>query len=549
MVLLIGQASFVFAGNADDTDEKIAAIRKNATELLRETSAMTASINSPSNRINFTVSVADLLWNLDKAEANAMFNAAIEEVRKGILQIDAEMNFAIGNGIPTSINSNTRGRNSDKINQVLTWRSTIVNSLSNRDPEWALRFVNEANQITTNLKFKKRIERSDKTLTSTLARKVAEQDKTKALEFGRESLSKGFSNDVVNMMQKIYAKDTEKSVKFGEEIIKKLDTTNLDRNSLWTLVRLFQFGLATSANTDKPPLFSNSSMQKLAEKLAVETVKPSNRYRSFPPQVMSGLEKYAPQNATQVKSVFEQRNSNRRTRRPEQVNGISSARTSWENSINSQSELRKSIQKINAQDTSIEEKTTLLNELQNKIMSNSNERWRFTNLVSLAATAKNIGETKKAMEILGDAEGLINRDPKVKSEFSDNRNLANAYAGIDPEKSFQILELIAYRLNGVIDGYIKFMEYSGNQRMVENGELVINSNSRQFTNYLSLTSDASRSLAEKDFNRLKDLSDKFERPEVRIAIRLMIARGLLNSNQNNFQRMQTIVRPMSRSVQ
>ncbi|MGI8544972.1 MAG: hypothetical protein ACR2MD_16045 [Aridibacter sp.] len=166
-------------------------------------------------------------------------------------------------------------------------------------------------------------------------------------------------------------------------------------------------------------------------------------------------------------------------------------------------------------------------------MSNSNERWRFTNLVSLASTAKNIGEIKKAMEILGDAEDLINRDPKVKSEFSDNRNIANAYAGIDSEKSFQILELVAYRLNGVIDGYIKYMEYSDNQRMVENGELVINSNSRQFTNYLSLTPGASRSLAEKDFNRLKDLSDKFERPEVRIAIRLMIARALLNSNQKN----------------
>jgi hypothetical protein len=121
----------------------------------------------------------------------------------------------------------------------------------------------------------------------------------------------------------------------------------------------------------------------------------------------------------------------------------------------------------------------------------------------------------------------------MKNDFSDNRMLADAYAGIDTEKTFQILENMAYRLNGVIDGYLKFMEYSDNKRVVENGELVMNNSSRQFTNYFNLSSTALQSLAGADFNRVRDLSDKFERPEIRVATRLIIARSLLKTGPQN----------------
>lgn len=525
--LLIGQTFVLFAQEVDNAEDKTAAVRKNAAGLLRETAILTASLNSPSNRIGFTAAIADLLWELDKTEAKSMYKTAVDDVGKMVLQVDAEMNFAE--------DSTVRRNSYSKVNQVLSWRSIVINSLANRDSEWALRFLNETNQFVTNPQFRKSIERSDKNLTSALARKIAEQDVTKALEFGRETLSKGFSNDVVNIMQKIYAKDTEKGIEFGGEVVKKLDSTKLNRNSLWLVVRLFEYGFAVSANNGKQPLFTDDSMKKLAETIAAEVIKPTNNYRGFSPNAMKGLEKYAPQNVLQVKTVFEQRKTtgrnNRSSLRTESAGKTNLTEKSRQNIVNSQNELRNNIQRINIEEITIEEKRKILNDVQYEIMSNSNESWRFTNLISLAAAAKNIGETKKALEILDEAERLINRDPKIKIEYSDNRNLADAYAEIEAEKSFQILENMIYRLNGVIDGYIKFMEYSANQRSVENGELVINNNSGQFTNYISLSPSALQTLAEKDFNRLRDVSDKFERPEVRIATRLIFARALLNPNQ------------------
>ncbi len=538
MFLLIGQASFLFAGN-DDSEEKADEIRKKATELLRETSSLAVMLNSPSNRINFTVSTADALWGLDKNEATSMFNLAIEDVRKMISQIDAELNFASTS--PTSNFPNRRGRNSrySKINQVLSWRTSIVNSLSNRDAEWAMQFVNETSQMATNANFKRRIDQSNRGLKSRLARKIAEQDVSKAIEYGKERLSKGISNDVLNILQKIYYKDPEKGREFGEEVVSKITSTKLNRNMTWMLVRLFQSGINSNSYAEKnnaAPLFTDSSMRTIGEKLAEQVVSPTSRYRSLSNRVIQGLEKYAPQSATQVKTVIEQRRNNINNRRNRNRNRPpipNSNRSNQINAANLQKEISQTMAKIRSKDTPKEEKVSMINDLQNKILTQTNERMMFNNLIWLSSTAKSIDENEKASEILSEAERFVNQDPKKKNDFSENRSLANAYASIDPDKTFQILENMAYRLNGVIDGYIKYMEYSNNQRVVENGELVMNNYSRQFTNYFNLSSNSLKNLAANDFNRIKDLSDKFERPEVRIATRLIIAKSLLRSNQGN----------------
>ncbi len=531
-LVLVGQTGFVFARNGDDAEEKAAEIRKNTLELLRETAALTAMLNSPGNRINFTVSIADSLWNLDKTEAASMFNIAIEDVRKMISQTDAEMNFAAVDNTSTN-----RRRTSTKISQALSWRSIVVNSLANRDAEWALRFLSETEQSVTNPDFKKQIDRSSKSLKTNIARKIAEQDVTKALELGREKLSQGITGDAVNLLQKIYTKDTEKGIEFGKDILKKTESVESKRDSSWIYMRLFQYGLSAMTNTDKPPVFDNSAMKKLAEKLAKEVTKPTSRYRGFSPEVMAGLEKYSPQSVAQVKTAFEQRTSRRSNNRSRQSTRISNEMRAEINTrkdaVKMQNEINNSFKNLTSENISSDEKLKILSDLQNKIMLEGVDNLRFINLVRLSDTANSIGETKRTEQILSEAERLVNQDPKTKTEFADSRSLASSYARVDADKSFQILENIAYRLNGVIDGYIKFMEYSNDQRTVENGELVMGNHSKQFTNYFSLPSKSLYALAEKDFNRVRDLADKFERPEVRIAVRLMIVRGLLNSNQSS----------------
>jgi hypothetical protein len=126
--------------------------------------------------------------------------------------------------------------------------------------------------------------------------------------------------------------------------------------------------------------------------------------------------------------------------------------------------------------------------------------------------------------------------------------LANAYAAVNAEKSFAILENMIYRLNDVIEGFVKVNEFSGNSRMVENGEMIMSRASQQFTGFLFISGSNLQHLAEADLARLKNLGDKFARPEFRVEIRLLIAQTLLNPaavQQNQNRRLRNFNRVIS----
>ena len=220
------------------------------------------------------------------------------------------------------------------------------------------------------------------------------------------------------------------------------------------------------------------------------------------------IEKYAPNQAAQIKQKQQQqaaqRNSgntagNRSSRSTSSFNSamqqISKAKNEYQQSI------KKSIEGLQAEAITPEQKREIIEQTRGKILAVNDNDFRFSNLVWLAMISKSSGEIEYAQMLLDQAEGFINRQPQDKNDFSKKRNLANAYAGVQPERSFEILEDMIYRLNDVIESYIKFSEYSSNRSVVDNGELLVNRYSRQFTNYFIFSPNAYKELAEADFER------------------------------------------------
>lgn len=539
LVLLLVPMNFAYVQDDDDAEKKAEKLKADAGELLRETSGMIQTLSSPTNRINFTIKSADILWKVDETEARSMFNASIDDVKRLMSQIDIEANQRSQNTTNRwGRRSSSRSRNSSRSN-VYSLRSSLISALSNHDPEWAMRLVQETSQIITNKSLVKRIERDNKRLEKNIVRKIAAKDVTKALELAKEKLSKGVTSEVISLLSQIYSKDADKGADFANDILQKLKSSTLKRNQTWLIVRLFQYGLS-KVEGSKTPLFDKSSMTDLADLLATQVTNSSSRYRRLSSSVMKGLEEYSPNSAAQVKRTFEQRNAARNNRRNGSGVGASSRgsrntsqRSYWEQRSKFQNELNTDLNRLGEEGLSSEDKQKIINEAKDKILSIEENSFRFTNLLGLALRANVVGEKELASNILGEAETLINQDPKEKRDFSRNRSLANAYASVDADKSFVILENMVYRLNDVINGYIKYMEFSGNGRVIENNELLMNSRNRQFTNYLRISSIAMKSLAESDYNRLKDLTDKFERPEIRIELRLLLAKGLLSASKKN----------------
>lgn len=525
-VFFLSSISIAFV--LDGSDEKDAELKANARELLRETSSMALALNSPTNRINFTVKSADILWDMDEQEARGMFSASLEDIKRLMTQIDIDENRRKQTPSRNRFGRSNRGSR-NATGKVTSLRSSLINALANHDPEWAMRLLDETSQIFTNPTLIKRIERSDKRLEAQIIRKIAAKDVTKALELAREKLSKGISSEVVSLLSQIYGKDKEKGAEFAEDVLSKLKSTTLKRNQTWIVVQLFQYGLSRM-DSEENPLFDRSAMSDLGDLIANQITDSTSRYRSLPSSVMKGLEQHSPSNASRIKRTFEQRNVSRNGR----SRGVD--RNYDEKSVQKraefQSQLGEGLNRLGEEGLSSDDKKKILNDAKDKILSVEDESYRFNNLISLGMQAANVGEKETAISILDNAESLISIDPKERRDFSRNRSLANAYAVVDVNKSFNILETMVYRLNEVINGYIKFMEYSGNGRVVENSELLMNRRSRQFTNYLNFSPNSLRSLADEDYVRLKELTDKFERPEVRIEARLLIAKGLISLSSN-----------------
>lgn len=555
LVCFFSQISLAQTEIEQETDEKQAEFKEAAAEILGETSAMIPSLASPENRLSYTIRIAGMVWELDETQARAMFSYAVEELKREITQIDAMLNRMTNQPETEWTNAESFSDVRNKSNRIFQTRSTLVNSIANHDAEWASRVLGETAALVTNPEFAKRFEQSDASLRTMIAGKVARQDVNKALELGRERLSKGVSYDVTTLLQQIYNKDEAKGIAFGKEVVDKVKSAKGSVSS-WVLIGLLRQGssnlqaVAKDASGNRKPLFDELTMRDLAGILADSIINSSSRRTSN--QAMNLIEQYAPQKAALVKQAVEaranQNNSRRNTTNNSSRNNRSQS-SSWqkinEARSNAQKEITESLKGLQDENASDEEKIKLINETRAKILAVNNNSFRVSNLISLSRQAQKAGQDELAGVLLSDAERLVNLQPKERRDFTENRNLATAYASVNADKSFAILENMIYRLNDVIEGFIKVNEFSGNSRMVENGEMIMSGSSRQFTNYVSINGNNLQELAEADLKRLKNLGDKFARPEFRIEIRLRIAQNLLNpsnvqTNQNfrmrNFNR-------------
>ncbi|QQS42679.1 MAG: hypothetical protein IPM63_07035 [Acidobacteriota bacterium] len=528
-----------FPGTTRATDDPPAAdpveVRAEAEKMVRETAAIVPSLASPVNRVDAYLKLAQISWEIDDAITWSMLGAAGEDVKRYLAQVDIETNRVEA---ARSV-SGRRGRSSDlraKTNLAFGLRKDYVSTLAGFAPEQARAFASETAEMFTNEGLRSRAQRENRSLESLIVKKIAENDVGKALEIGVESLKKGVSSEVVGILNSVYKKDKAKGAEFGELIVDKIKSSSLEASRIWIASRLFQLGLASADQT--LPMFDTDGMKALAAAIASAVLSPDSRYTSLPSNVLDGIEKYSPGTASRITTTFEQR---RAAREPKGASaGSYSGSTSEQAERIERDQARESARKYRDDlsklldaagdgEATSEARKEAISSARESILSVDDDRFRYTNLAALAVRAYRAGETDDAVSMMKEAEMYLEAAPKERSDFSASMTIAQAYAIVDPDRAFTFFEEMAYRLNGVIDGYVRFAEYSGNGRTVENGELLMNRYARQFTGYFNLPENVVEGLAAHDLERLSDLPDRFDRPELRAETKLMIVGALLKS--------------------
>ena len=180
-----------------------------------------------------------------------------------------------------------------------------------------------------------------------------------------------------------------------------------------------------------------------------------------------------------------------------------------------------------------------LNEIKQKLAALPSDNDRIKYLIDLAkATQKD--NQKLALRFMDDARNLVSKRAMDFDDFGNQLKVADAYATIDPKKSFEILDAGIAHLNEllqaatVLNGFEVDIFKDGEMSMRNNDDLVGMIN--RFGGELAV-------LAKVDFEGARVTAEKFQMSEPRMNARLMIVQGILgtrpvdngNRQRQNFQ--------------
>jgi hypothetical protein len=176
-----------------------------------------------------------------------------------------------------------------------------------------------------------------------------------------------------------------------------------------------------------------------------------------------------------------------------------------------------------------------LNEIKQKLAALPSDNDRIKYLIDLAkATQKD--NQKLALKFMDDAHNLVSKRAMDFDDFGNQIKVADAYATLDPKKSFEILDAGIAHLNEllqaaqVLNGFEVDIFKEGEMSMRVNDDLVGMVN--RFGSELA-------ALAKVDFEGARGTAEKFQLPEPRMNARLMIVQGILGTrpvDNRNIQR-------------
>jgi hypothetical protein len=147
-------------------------------------------------------------------------------------------------------------------------------------------------------------------------------------------------------------------------------------------------------------------------------------------------------------------------------------------------------------------------------------------LIQVASVASSRGDKQAALQLLNAARGLFDGQPHGQSQFSSWLQLAQAYAPLDPDTSFTMVESAVAQLNELVDAAAVVNGFG--QESFKDGELKTQSGYpwNDLINQCALTLST---LARSDFDRASTDAKNFQRADTRALAELLLAQNLLGT--------------------
>jgi hypothetical protein len=554
----------------DDQKKKEAAERleleKKTLALLNEIASGAWGLKLPENRIFILANAADLLWSSDEKSARNLYWDAL--------------NSLTSISMPTPKAGDTVSKaEREKIGQtyysILGLRHKLLLQVARRDSQLALDMLRASRQVLPpQLGLKS--SSSDDRLEQQIAGEFAAHDPAQALQLARQSLAKGLTLELLNLLYQLIQADAEKASQLGGDIITKLQTTNVatDQRASLIAVELLEYSRAredkeSTVRRAKTLTLTDDQKRQLVEILvnaALSSSANSNLLAEMP-ELMPEIDQFFPEKRAAIERKLATFNETLTQRQRDQntYNGLI-RRGMYEELLHSAAAadggMRLTLYRQAVIMAVTQGKTDSFRDLVSKEISDSGERRKIFDylddeeiataagrkqldrlrqllpkierkedraraMAELAVLLKEKGEDAEAATLLDEAATLIKTDLKDEKQTDALLSLICAYAVIDPSKAFVLAERTVDRANSQIS-LLLLLDKVVKSGAVKKSEIILEQAGIMPLDFLLFRyGKGVAALAKADFNRTRALADRFERNELRLMAQLLIVKGLL----------------------
>jgi hypothetical protein len=541
-------------------------LEKKTLALVNEIASGAWGLKLPENRIFIMSSAADLLWTFDEKRARNLYWEALNSINSI--------------NVPTPKPGETVSKSDrEKIMQayflILRLRQRILRQIARRDSQFALEMLRASRQTPPRQPgLDTALWPDDRSLEQEIAGEIASRDPEQALQLARQSLAKGLTFELFNLLQQLQQRDSEKATMFAGDIIRKLQTVNLITDRSASIMALYL--LQSARKPDEPRAgrlkelkLSDDQKRQLVE-IVTDAALSASTNSSLLLQisdVMPEIEQFFPERRAAIEKKLaayndtlprDQRNQNiyndliRRGMQEELIRVAASADEQTRESLYQQAALiavargqtdafreflgkevsdgdnrRKILEYLDGEEISTAVGRKQLDHLRKLLPKIERKEERARAMAELAILLKEKGEDTEAASLLDDAAGLIKTNLKDERQTNALLSLMCAYALVDPPKAFALAERTVDRANTQIS-LLLLVDRVVKSGAVKKSEIVLEQPGILPLDYLvSIYGKGVAALAKVDFNRTQALADRFDRNELRLLAHLLIVKGVL----------------------
>ena len=542
-------------------------LTKRAYTLVDEIAIGAHGLKLPENRSFVLTSAADLLWHHDEKRAQALFWDALNSIN---LLVDPG-----GNGTKPS----AKKKKEQHYFAIFTLRQALLRTVAKHDPQLALDMLRTTRQLPVEEVNARYRLPDDTELEQQIATEAAARDPEKGLQIARDGLAKGLTFQTLEVLNRLNERDHEIAAKFAGDIIGKLQSKNLATDISSSRIALNLVGWSRNSTApepvrDSPHRFYQLKLDTEKRRQLVEMVVDAAMNLSANAtllnsiqNIMPEIQEFVPERVALLRkrlSVFEQtlnkeqRSSNEYSAlmhrgSPEEMIAASLKAADDERQMLRQQAivtairgrradiLREFIKNEIAEDSL---QRSLMDDLDSQqitaatVRGDADELRKLLPLVrrneeraramaEIAVVLEKKGDHDEAVKLLDEARTLIKVDFESETQSNALLALVAAYSVVEPPKAFAIIERTIDRANDQVAKAL-LLDKIVSSGVVKNGELLMQNSGAISPEYVLFRyGKAVGALANADFNRTRAAADRFERMELRLMMRLLLAQALL----------------------